>query len=103
MIMNEILEIQRDSEFEQYYNKNWDKYLINKKFLNDEFQIIYFICDTLNDDDNLQNRLLIIIEQSKYIKESSIAASNAMTILNTNNFSFSKMDLSHINVSFEID
>ena len=92
-----------ESQFETYFND----FVINSKFLNDEPSIIYFIVDEINNPHQikLKQRLIQIIQASKKkkkISQSSIAASNSMTILNASHMSFSNMDLSNIHIGVKL-
>ncbi|ETO01414.1 hypothetical protein RFI_36026, partial [Reticulomyxa filosa] len=75
-----------NQQFQQQFKIQAQKFLINKKLLNEEMGIIQFIADRIYDNNlmfvNLKSRLFRLIQSSKNNSKVSIAAANAATILN---------------------
>ncbi|ETO17126.1 WD-40 repeat protein, partial [Reticulomyxa filosa] len=95
-----------DQQFQQQFEIYAQKFLINRKLLNEEMGITQFIADRIYDNSlifvNLKSRLFRLIESSKNNSEVSIAAANAATILNSARVSMSHRNWDKINISHAI-
>ncbi|ETO14106.1 WD-40 repeat-containing protein [Reticulomyxa filosa] len=78
-----------NEEYQKQFEMHAHKLLINRKLLNEEPGIINFIGERIYDTQpifaNLKSRLFRIVEASKTKEDVSIAAANAVTILNAAN------------------
>ncbi|ETO09798.1 hypothetical protein RFI_27579 [Reticulomyxa filosa] len=78
-----------NERFQQQFETRVPKLFINCKLLNEELGIIQFIAERIHDINpifiNLKSRLFRIIESSKTNEHISVAAANAVTILNSAN------------------
>ncbi|ETN98305.1 hypothetical protein RFI_39204, partial [Reticulomyxa filosa] len=88
--------------FQQQFETHVPDLLINIKLLNEEQGIIKFISERIHDTDpifsNLKSRLFRIIEASKKNEKVSVAAANAITILNSANVNMHYRDWSGIKI-----
>ena len=73
-------------------------YKLNQKLLNAEPAILDFMVDAMKDDENLKKKLWEVLLLSKQREEMSVAAANAITILNRARESFSRKDLSKVKI-----
>ncbi|ETO08664.1 WD-40 repeat-containing protein, partial [Reticulomyxa filosa] len=78
-----------NQQFQQQFEMHVQHLFINYKLLNEELGIIQFIAERIHDINpiyvNLKSRLFRIIEASKNNENVSMAAANAITILNSAN------------------
>ncbi|ETO15385.1 WD-40 repeat-containing protein [Reticulomyxa filosa] len=95
-----------NQQFQQQFEKCVSKLFINYKLLNDEPEIIQFIAERIHDINpifsNLKSRLFRIIESSKNNENVSIAAANAITILNSANINMHYKDWNNIKIPYAI-
>ncbi|ETO35956.1 NB-ARC domain-containing protein, partial [Reticulomyxa filosa] len=95
-----------NNQFQQQFKSNVRQFSINRKLLNEELGIIQFIAERIHDNNpifvNLKSRLFRIIESSKNNENVSIAAANAITILNSANVNMHYKDWSNINIPYAI-
>ncbi|ETO34640.1 hypothetical protein RFI_02453 [Reticulomyxa filosa] len=95
-----------DQQFQQEFEIHVPNLFINHKLLNEEFEIIQFIADRINDNNsifvNLKSRLFRIIESSKNNHNVSIAAANAATILNVARVIMRDQNWDKINISHAV-
>ncbi|ETO05269.1 NB-ARC domain-containing protein [Reticulomyxa filosa] len=95
-----------NQQFQQQFEAHVQKLCINYKLLNEELGIIQFIAERIYDINpifvNLKSRLFRIIESSKNNENVSIAAANAITILNSANVNMHYKDWSNIKIPYAI-
>ncbi|ETO34311.1 NB-ARC domain-containing protein, partial [Reticulomyxa filosa] len=95
-----------NNQFQQQFETNVPKFFINYKLLNEELGIIQFIAERIHDTNpiytNLKSRLFRIIEASKNSENISIAAANAITILNSANVNMHYKNWDHIKIPHAI-
>ncbi|ETO29132.1 NB-ARC domain-containing protein [Reticulomyxa filosa] len=95
-----------NQQFQQQFETHIQKLSINYKLLNEELGIIQFIADRIHDINpifaDLKSRLFRIIEASKSNEDVSIAAANAITILNLANVNMHYQNWSNIKIPYAI-
>ncbi|ETO28813.1 hypothetical protein RFI_08314 [Reticulomyxa filosa] len=95
-----------NQQFQQQFETHVRQLSINRKLLNEELGIIQFIAERIHDISpvyiNLKSRLFRIVESSKNNENISIAAANAITILNSANVNMHYRDLSNVKIPYAI-
>ncbi|ETO10930.1 NB-ARC domain-containing protein [Reticulomyxa filosa] len=95
-----------NQQFQQQFEVDIAKLSINFKLLNEELEIIQFIAERIHDTNsiytNLKSRLFRIIEASKNNENVSIAAANAITILNSANINMNYRNWNNIKIPHAI-
>ncbi|ETO11635.1 hypothetical protein RFI_25743, partial [Reticulomyxa filosa] len=95
-----------NQQFQQQFETHIQKLSINCKLLNEKLGIIQFIAERIHDLNpifvNLKPRLFQIIESSKNNENISIAAANAITILNSANVNMHNRDWNNIKIPYAI-
>ncbi|ETO09075.1 WD-40 repeat protein [Reticulomyxa filosa] len=95
-----------NQQFQQQFEMHIQKLSINYKLLNEELGIIQFIAERVHDNSpifvNLKSRLFRIIEASKNNGYVSIAAANAITILNSANVNMHYRNWNNIKIPHAI-
>ncbi|ETO15653.1 hypothetical protein RFI_21712 [Reticulomyxa filosa] len=95
-----------NQQFQEQFETCVKQLSINHKLLNEELSIVHFIAERIHDNNpiftNLQSRLFRIIEASKNSEDVSIAAANAITILNSANVNMHSKDWSNIKIPYAI-
>ncbi|ETN97140.1 hypothetical protein RFI_40391, partial [Reticulomyxa filosa] len=90
----------------QQFGQHSRQLLINLKLLNEEMGIIQFLANRIYDDNstfaNLKSKLFQLIESSKTNPKISIAAANAITILNIARVSMNNKNWDKINIPHAI-
>ncbi|ETO35615.1 ribosome assembly protein 4 (RSA4) [Reticulomyxa filosa] len=95
-----------NQQFQQQFEIHVPKLFINYKLLNEELGIIQFIAERIHDNNpifvNLKSRLFRIIESSKNNENVSIAAANAVTILNSANINMNYQNWNNVKIPYAI-
>ncbi|ETO33485.1 hypothetical protein RFI_03617, partial [Reticulomyxa filosa] len=95
-----------NQQFQQQFETHVHQLSINRKLLNEELGIIQFIAERIHDNNpifvNLKSRLFRIIESSKNNEDVSIAAANAITILNSANVDMDYQNWKNIKIPYAI-
>ncbi|ETO34731.1 hypothetical protein RFI_02359 [Reticulomyxa filosa] len=95
-----------NQQFQQQFESHVQKLSINCKLLNEELGIIQFIAERIHDLNpifvNLKSRLFRIIESSKNNENVSIAAANAITVLNSANVNMHNRSWSNVKIPYAI-
>ncbi|ETO22667.1 WD-40 repeat-containing protein [Reticulomyxa filosa] len=95
-----------NQQFQQHFETHVQHLSINFKLLNEELEIIHFIAERIHDLNpifiNLKSRLFRIVESSKDNKNVSIAAANAITILNSANINMDYQNWNNIKIPYAI-
>ncbi|ETO29645.1 WD-40 repeat-containing protein [Reticulomyxa filosa] len=95
-----------NQKLQQQFGVHAHHFLINHKLLNEEMGIIQFIAERIYNINpiyaNLKSRLFRIIESSKSHSNVSIAAANAITILNSANVNMHNQNWDSIKIPYAI-
>ncbi|ETO07071.1 WD-40 repeat-containing protein [Reticulomyxa filosa] len=91
-----------NEQFQKQFETHVQKFLVNYKLLNGESGIIKFIGERIHDTNpiyaNFKSRLFRILEASKTNENVSVAAANAITILNVVNINMHYRDWNNIKI-----